>query len=176
MSLAHIILGLLQQAARTGYDLKTSCFDQCITHLWQADQAQIYRTLDKLENHGWVACTLEIQHDRPNRKVYRLTEAGKAELVRWLQSPQPLPTLRDPALAQIYFADLLPHQDLLTLLQQQLEARHHKLEQCEAIAVASDPPISREQLIQKLVRDLVIRREQVYLDWLQEAIAAIQPS
>jgi DNA-binding PadR family transcriptional regulator len=73
MSLAHVILGLLQQQERTGYDLKTECFDDCISHLWPADQAQIYRTLDKLESQGWITCTVEIQHDRPNRKVYRIT-------------------------------------------------------------------------------------------------------
>jgi len=39
MSLAHVILGLLQQQERTGYDLKTECFDDCISHLWPADQA-----------------------------------------------------------------------------------------------------------------------------------------
>jgi len=48
MSLAYAILNTLQQKEMTGYDLKTSCFDQCIAHLWPADQAQIYRTLDKL--------------------------------------------------------------------------------------------------------------------------------
>ncbi|MBV8884697.1 MAG: PadR family transcriptional regulator, partial [Chroococcidiopsidaceae cyanobacterium CP_BM_RX_35] len=83
MSLAHVILGLLQQQERTGYDLKTTCFDDCIAHLWQADQAQIYRTLDKLEEQGQISCTVKIQHDRPNRKIYSVTEAGKTELVRW---------------------------------------------------------------------------------------------
>jgi DNA-binding PadR family transcriptional regulator len=174
MSLAHVILGLLQQSARTGYDLKTDCFDHCITHLWQADQAQIYRTLDKLETQGWITCTVEIQHDRPNRKIYSVTEAGKAELLRWLQSPQPLPTVRDPALAQVYFSALLPQQDLLNLLQQQLETRQRKLAQCEAIALSSNASASREQMMQQLIRDLVIRREQVYLNWLQEAIETLQ--
>ncbi|HEY9639512.1 MAG TPA: PadR family transcriptional regulator [Coleofasciculaceae cyanobacterium] len=174
MSLAHVILGLLQQQARTGYDLKTSCFDQCITHLWQADQAQIYRTLDKLEAQGWISCTVEIQHDRPNRKVYSLTAAGEAELVGWLQCPQPCPTVRDPALAQVYFAGLLPQPDLLNLLQRQLETRQQKLTACEAIEIAPHPSVAREQLMQQLVRDLVIRREQVYLDWLKESIEAIQ--
>ncbi|HEY9876051.1 MAG TPA: PadR family transcriptional regulator, partial [Candidatus Obscuribacterales bacterium] len=79
MSLAHAILGLLQQEEMTGYDLKTSCFDGCIAHLWPADQAQIYRTLDKLVEQGWITCTVEIQRDRPNRKVYSVTEAGASE-------------------------------------------------------------------------------------------------
>ena len=103
MSLAHTILGFLQQEKMTGYDLKTSCFDECIAHLWPADLAQIYRTLDKLVEHGWITCSIEIQRDRPNRKVYSLTEPGKAELIRWLGCHQPLPTIREPLLVQAVF-------------------------------------------------------------------------
>lgn len=69
MSLAHAILGFLQKQKMTGYDLKISCFDQCLAHLWPADQAHIYKTLDKLLEQDWITCNVEIQHDRPNRKV-----------------------------------------------------------------------------------------------------------
>lgn len=102
MSLAYVILGFLQKQDMTGYDLKTNCFDQCIAHLWPADQAQIYKTLDRLFEQGWIDCHVEIQRDRPNRKVYSLTELGKAELILWLQCPQPLPIVREPLLVQLF--------------------------------------------------------------------------
>jgi PadR family transcriptional regulator AphA len=176
MSLAHAILGLLQQQEMTGYDLKTDCFNQTIAHLWQADQAQIYRTLDKLEAQGWITCTVEIQHDRPNRKVYSLTEAGKAELVQWLQRLQPSPVVRDPLLVQLQFAAQLPNEAILNLLEQQMAVRHNKLADCEMIEL---PPLgeasaSREQVMQRLVWEMVVRREQMYLDWLKTAIEVIQ--
>lgn len=172
MSLAYVILGLLQQQERTGYDLKTECFDDCINHLWQADQAQIYRTLDKLEAQGWITCTVEIQHDRPNRKVYQITDAGKAGLTQWLQTHQPLPVLREPLLVQLYFAAQLPNQAILHLLEQELEARRKKLAACEAIDAPclNDPAASREQKMHQLVLEFVKQREQTYLNWLQDAI------
>ncbi len=175
MSLAHAILGLLQQEERTGYDLKTSCFDQSIAHLWPADQAQIYRTLDKLVEQGWVTCTIEIQHDRPNRKVYSVTEAGKAELIRWLQSPQPLPTVREPLLVQLFFAAQLSNEAIIQLLEQQLAARREKLAECENIEFPQlgDQSASREQIMQRLGLELVSRREQTYIDWLKTAIDVI---
>ncbi|GAB4229765.1 MAG: PadR family transcriptional regulator [Elainellaceae cyanobacterium] len=175
MSLAHVILGLLHQEQMTGYDLKTSCFDQCIAHLWQADQAQIYRTLDKLESQGCITCTVEIQHDRPNRKVYQVTEAGKGELRRWLQSYHPLPAVRDPLLVQVHFAALLSDADLAELLQQQLIARRQKLADCQAIALPSvnDAAASRQERVQRLALELAMRREQTYIDWLEEAIAVM---
>ena len=176
MSLAHAILGLLQQEERTGYDLKTSCFDRCIAHLWPADQAQIYRTLEKLVEQGWITCAVEIQHDRPNRKVYSVTEAGKDELIRWLQGSQPLPTLREPLLVQLFFAAQLPNEAIIQLLEQQLAAHREKLAECEMIELPSlgDKSASREQIMQRLVLELVIQREQTYMDWLKTAIDVIR--
>lgn len=176
MSLAHVILGLLQQQERTGYDLKTECFNQCIAHLWSADQAQIYRTLEKLEGQGWIACTVEVQSDRPNRKIYRLTAAGEAQLLQWLQTHQPLPILREPLLAQLHFAAQLPDDAIVHLLEQELAARQQKLEECEAIALPplNTPNISREQKMQRLALELVRQREQMYVEWLRGAIATIQ--
>lgn len=176
MSLAHVILGLLQQQERTGYDLKTECFDDCIAHLWQADQAQIYRTLDKLESQGWITCTVEIQYERPNRKVYHITKAGEAELAQWLQTHQPLPILREPLLAQLYFAAQLSNDTIIHLLEQELETRREKLARCEAISVPcfDDPAASREQKMQRLVLELVRQREQTYLNWLKDAIKTIR--
>ncbi|MDZ8189293.1 MAG: PadR family transcriptional regulator [Nostoc sp. ChiSLP02] len=175
MSLAYVILGLLQQQAMTGYDLKTSCFDRCIAHLWPADQAQIYRTLEKLVEQGYITCTIEIQHDRPNRKVYNITESGKTELVRWLGIHQPLPIVREPLLLQLHFADLLTSETIIHLLEQQLAARSQKLAECETIdlPLLTDESASREQVMQRLVLELVIRREQTYIDWLKTAINVI---
>ncbi|MBD2242469.1 PadR family transcriptional regulator [Nostoc sp. FACHB-888] len=175
MSLAYVILGLLQQQEMTGYDLKISCFDQCIAYLWPADQAQIYRTLDKLVEQGWITCTVEIQHDRPNRKVYSVTEPGKAEFTRWLGIHQPLPTVREPMLVQLHFADQLPNETIIYLLEQQLAARSKKLAECEIIDLPSlsDESANREQVMQRLVLELVIKREQTYIDWLKIALNVI---
>jgi len=184
MSLAYVILGLLQQQERTGYGLKTECFDDCIAHLWQADQAQIYRTLEKLEAQGFITCTVEIQHDRPNRKVYTITEAGAAEFTQWLQTHQPLPISREPLLVQLHFAAQLSDAAIAHLLEQELEARQEKLAACEALQNTilaesklspDDPSRLREQTMHRLVLELMTQREKVYLDWLQTAIATLQP-
>jgi len=97
-----------------------------------ADQAQIYRSLDKLVEQGWITCTVEIQHARPNRKVYSVTGAGKVELSRWLQCPQPLPTVRAVA-RSVIFAAQLRNEAIIQLLEQQLAARCEKLTECKTI-------------------------------------------
>lgn len=172
MSLAYAILGFLQQEERTGYDLKIDCFDRCMAYLWAADQAQIYKTLDKLVAQGWITCRVEIQHDRPNRKIYSLTATGEAELTKWLGCHQPLPIVREPLLVQLYFASQLPNAAIAQLLQQQLVARQEKLAKCQQSNLPT-LEASREQILQRLVIDLAIAREQTYIDWLKAAIDVI---
>lgn len=168
-------LVLPQKQGMTGYDLKNQCFDQTIAHLWPADQAQIYKTLDKLVAQGWVNCTVEQQSDRPHRKVCRVTQVGQAELVRWLQCHQPLPTIREPLLVQLFFAAELSNAAILNLLKQELKAHRQKLADCEQIAIPQpkDTSTSRDQIVQQLVLDLVKQKEQTYIDWLCSAINVV---
>jgi DNA-binding PadR family transcriptional regulator len=51
---------------------------------------------------GKLSVQEEIQHSRPNRKVYALTDEGREEFRRWLTEPQALPIFRDPLLMQIF--------------------------------------------------------------------------
>jgi PadR family transcriptional regulator AphA len=88
MSLEYAILGFLNYHPYTGYDLK-KIFDTSVRHFWQADQSQIYRTLSRLTEHGYVEMEKVPQEDRPDRKVYHITQAGHAELIKWLSSPPP---------------------------------------------------------------------------------------
>jgi PadR family transcriptional regulator, regulatory protein AphA len=184
MSLPHIILGLLQQRSMTGYDLKNRCFDKTIAHLWAADQAQIYRTLDKLVEQGWIVYKVEIQQDRPNRKIYSLTDAGNEELLRWLRQPQPLPNLREPLLVQLFFIrqSQFTHEQIAHFLEQQLEAHQKNLSCYQQIAqqdgVAQATPQSNDlkDNLHQMVIQLLIEREQTYVDWLSRVIASAAPS
>jgi PadR family transcriptional regulator, regulatory protein AphA len=181
MSLPHIILGLLQQQSMTGYDLKNSCFDKSIAHLWAADQAQIYRTLDKLVEQLWVVYEVQIQQDRPNRKVYSLTTAGKAELWRWLQESQPLPPLREPLLVQLFLAQSseLTDEIIVNLLKQQLTAHQEKMSCYQLLEqqpeVTTDSAIDQQSIIRSLVIELLIEKEKTYIDWLIMIINRFSP-
>jgi DNA-binding PadR family transcriptional regulator len=112
MSLEYAILGFLNYQPYTGYDLK-KIFDTSVRHFWQADQSQIYRTLSRLTEHGYVEMEKVPQEDRPDRKVYHITQAGRAELFRWLSSPPPLDGPRSSPLVQVFFAGQLSDKEVL---------------------------------------------------------------
>ena len=83
MSLQHAILGFLNYNSLTGYDLK-KILDTSVRHFWAADQSQIYRTLNRLSDRGLVEMEIINQSERPDRKVYSITKAGRDELRDYL--------------------------------------------------------------------------------------------
>ena len=104
VSLDRLILGFLDEAPRSGYDLKVRCFDAYSPAFWSADQAQIYRTLDRLSASGLVTSTPEASPGRPDRHVFSLTGEGRAELESWIDSDDPLAPVRESSLAKLALA------------------------------------------------------------------------
>jgi DNA-binding PadR family transcriptional regulator len=112
MSLEYAILGFLSYHPYTGYDLK-KIFDTSIRHFWPADQSQIYRTLSRLTENGWAEMEKISQDDRPDRKVYHITESGRSELRGWLVGPSPLGEPRSAPLIQVFFSGQLTNEEIL---------------------------------------------------------------
>ncbi|MDX6505745.1 MAG: hypothetical protein QOG06_389 [Gaiellaceae bacterium] len=110
-----VVLGLLSQGPRSGYDIKT-VVDRSTRFFWAASYGQIYPELKRLEQDGLVA-----GEDRPRggrgRRVYKLTEAGRQALVEWLLGTTTTVELRDESLLRLFFADNLPRKDALLLLE-----------------------------------------------------------
>jgi DNA-binding PadR family transcriptional regulator len=86
MALQHAILVSLAEQSGSGYELARR-FDRSIGYFWSATHQQIYRTLRSMEDDGWVSVTPVAQQGRPDKKVYEVSEAGRAELRRWITEP-----------------------------------------------------------------------------------------
>ena len=112
MSLDYAILGFLNYHPYSGYDLK-KIFDVSIRHFWPADQSQIYRTLARLTKDGWVEMEKVQQEDHPDRKVYHITDTGRAELRRWIAGPPPMSEPRSAPLIQVFFSGQLSNEEIL---------------------------------------------------------------
>ncbi len=174
MSLEHAILGFLNYAPMSGYDLKKA-FDTSVRHFWPADQSQIYRTLKELTRRGWVTVEVIPQEDRPNRKVYHITDAGREELRRWLATPLPPEELRIPWLIQVFFAGQLHNDEIIALLEghaAELRARLQQYDQVprQAAPYAEAIQSPREVFFWTLTLDYGIRMTRAVLEWLEEKI------
>ncbi|MGK2881773.1 MAG: PadR family transcriptional regulator [Mycobacterium sp.] len=86
MTLTHAILVSLCEKSGSGYELAAR-FDRSIGYFWHATHQQIYRTLHTMGDDGWVTCTAVAQTGKPDKKVYRVADTGRAELARWIAQP-----------------------------------------------------------------------------------------
>ncbi|MBA3366737.1 MAG: PadR family transcriptional regulator [Actinobacteria bacterium] len=87
MPIQHAVLALLGEGPSYGYELKPS-FEEAIGPQWgELNIGHLYQILDRLIRDELVTSEVIPQTDRPNKTVYRLTDAGRAELERWLEAP-----------------------------------------------------------------------------------------
>lgn len=86
MPLQHAVLSLLADGPSYGWDLKAS-FEQAVGPQWGLNIGHLYQVLDRLRRDGLATAEVVPQTNRPDRTVYRITEAGRAELTAWLATP-----------------------------------------------------------------------------------------
>jgi DNA-binding PadR family transcriptional regulator len=177
MSLEHAILGLLDYEPMTGYDLK-KMIDVSVAHFWPAVQSQIYKTLGRMAEAGWVNVEIISQEPRPPRKVYAITETGRTELFQWLETPQPAAETRLGWLIQIFFAGRLPDENVIVLLEHQLQIYRQRLGRFSAI-----PPENRDQMEEGSPRerfywlltvDYGVANALFQVRWLEAVLASIR--
>lgn len=133
-----MVLGLLALRPRSGYDIK-SVVDRSTRFFWAASYGQIYPELKRLEEEGLVE-----GEDRPNggrsRRVYSLTPAGREALVDWFFGDTVTIELRDESLLRLFFADALPREDALMLLEGRKRGHVGYLEVLRAIQALPGGP------------------------------------
>ncbi|MFK0191769.1 PadR family transcriptional regulator [Kitasatospora sp. NPDC090308] len=125
MRLEHLILGLLAVRPFSGYDMRKWMEGKGKYLGYGVQLPQIYRTLPKLVANGWAAFELDPRAGRPDAKVYRLTEAGRQELLAWARSPyEPSPRMTDSDFRlRFLFAGQLGPEFALDLLRTELDYR-----------------------------------------------------
>lgn len=119
MSLKHGLLGLLNAGAMTGYELDRA-FKRSLSHFWQAQTSQIYRELTAMEEKGWLWSEQVVQTDKPNKRVYSLTDEGRQELQHWLSTSETdiakAVTVRSAFLMRVFLAGDMPKEEVLPML------------------------------------------------------------
>ncbi|MCW2685655.1 MAG: putative transcriptional regulator [Mycobacterium sp.] len=187
MALPHAILVSLCEQSGSGYELARR-FDRSIGYFWSATHQQIYRTLRVMEEDGWVHVTPVVQHGRPDKKVYTVSDAGRAELARWIAEPASQPKSgRASAVTDTRTRDLAVkiraagYGDAQALRAQVVALRAERAELLDTYRGFEkrqfpDPrALSGPALHQYLVLRGGIRAEEASVDWLDEVSAALSP-
>jgi DNA-binding PadR family transcriptional regulator len=131
---------------------------------WGKDQdmaikwGSLYTVVQNLEKHGFLKATESVRHGgRPERTVYRLTEAGREELVDWVRELIGVPERENPRFeAGLSVLGVLGPDEAMALLRQRLTALEEQLAEQRARHVAAAAEVPRIFLIEGEF-DLAIR-------------------
>ena len=85
-TLGYALLALLAHHASSGYDLARR-LKRPIGFFWSAHQSHIYSELTRLEDQGLIAHQVIEQSNRPDKKLFWVTDAGLAVLHHWVTTP-----------------------------------------------------------------------------------------
>ena len=117
-STSYLVLGLIErEGPSTPYELKRHVA-ATIGHFWSFPHALLYKEPPRLVELGLL--TEHREADGRRRRLFTITDRGRAAVRAWLATPAREPTeLRDAGLLQLFFADLGPteHRRALAIAQ-----------------------------------------------------------
>ena len=126
MSLRHAVLAALIEGEASGYELAKR-FNVAVADYWSATPQQLYRDLERLEHDGLVEARVVEQTRRPNKRVFTLTEAGRAELRSYVREPARPPAIRDEFLVKLQALEAGDPSAILPTVRARLESSRQKL-------------------------------------------------
>jgi DNA-binding PadR family transcriptional regulator len=123
---SYLVLGLIaREGPSTPYELKRHVA-ATLGHFWSFPHSLLYGEPARLAGLGLLDERREDNGRR--RRIFSITEAGRAALRAWLGRPSGEPTeLRDPGLLQLFFADLGPPEARRSIAAEQLAIHRAKL-------------------------------------------------
>lgn len=159
MSLRHALLALLSEGPSYGWKLRQD-FEERTGEVWPVNGGQVYTTLQRLERDGLIESD-EAEAEGAQRR-FRLTEDGRDELGRWLQTPPDLSAPpRDDLVIKVTIAVGVPGIDARAVLQVH---RRHLLEVMREYARVKEATPDEVNLA--MVADAEIFRLDAQVRWL----------
>lgn len=164
MSVRFALLGLLAQRPRHGYELH-SAFEALVggEEHWDVKPAQIYATLTRLEEGGWVTYEGVGQENGPEKYIYAVTPEGRAALVTWLYAGIEREHSRDEFFLKLMLALLTGEAYPAKLIQAQRAALYKDLHLVTGQRNAANP---HRELARILLFDKAIMHLEADLRWL----------
>jgi DNA-binding PadR family transcriptional regulator len=158
----EVLLALLAGEASHGYQLRARLTLALGPLAGALNEGQVYVTLNRLEKAGLITSRRVGQTDRPDRKVYELTPAGRDRVDAWLHDtswPKPAPAEFHLKLVAAAAAGLA---DPVGIVDQQRRELLIGLAQAQRAALAEP-----ERSVAGLLLEGVVLRLQADLRWLE---------
>ncbi len=189
VALRYAVLGYLSSAPGSGYDLVQQ-LDGGLGWFWSAAHSQIYPELKRLEAEGVIEGQPTPVGEKLEKRVYSITDTGRAELLEWASAEPRYRPNRDPERLQLIFSDLADIdavRDHLAAHRKHFCERRARLLQTHQRIVARRHPRVERRLeglddsrtkLSLLLRDLAysgeIQRAELEIAWADDALARLE--
>src|SRR5512134_144672 len=165
MSLRHALLGALADQPRNGYALLKH-FEQSLAYAWPASHSQIYPELARLLAEGLIE---EAETGPRGSRTYALTDAGLAEIRRWLRETEPDRRVRNDAALRTFFLWLLEPEEARGHLER--ERDHWRGQLADLERIREEPAgTSRKERAFRLALEGGIAVVEARLAWIDAAV------
>ena len=180
MTLQYALLGLLSYHDQTGYDLK-KMFDDSIRNFWHASISQIYRELNTLQHKGFVTSEILPQADRPDKRIYSITDAGRTAFSEWIaQFPEKLSKeKRDEFSLRLFFGSSIGKDEVLRQFKRLMAEKQRELAVIHQFMTLTGEYTKKLSLYggEELYWRFILRRAEMNIDttiaWANECIGEI---
>ena len=138
MNTKELLLSVLMAGPATGYDIKKT-LEQEVSKIVDVTISNIYPALNELAAEGLVTFERVEQENRPNKKVYEITEAGRTVCIDALMTCDARQRLRSEFMFMLSFAPYLPRSRVAELLQHRLNDTASTNESLDALEAEGAP-------------------------------------
>ncbi len=170
MSLKHAILVLLETEPSSGYDL-VKHFKSRLGYFWNAKHQQVYLQLKKLTEDEWITFKAHSQSNKPDKKVYEITELGRKGLGDWISQPVKPNKINDALLVKLYGGHLTSKDNILAELAAHKKSHESVLENLLNIE-NNYLELNKDKQAHYLLPYMTLRRgiigEKAWLEWADE--------
>lgn len=157
------LLALLAKEPAHGYELKAR-LEQTFGDAYPSPNiGQVYVTLQRLERSGLVRGQDVVQSDRPNKRVYELTPAGREAIATWAEEPSDGPLVRDDFFMKLVLGPQAGAADSLSLINRQ---RRHYLGLMRSLSDLAEEASGHNKIGGLLIEGAMLHL-QADLDWLE---------
>lgn len=164
MSVRNAILGLLAQKPRHGYELHAAFSAVVGGATWDVKPAQIYTTLERLEESGLVQTESDLgEGNEPDRRIYAITPDGRDALKDWFDDGVPTEHQRDEFHVKLMIGLFSGEADPARIIQTQRSKLYQELHAATAQRDGYDP---HTEMAQILLVDKAIMHLEADLRWL----------
>jgi PadR family transcriptional regulator AphA len=120
MDVKTLCLAVLSNGPASGYEIKKELENGPYAYFYRASFGSIYPALARLLAAGYATTHVHAQDNRPDKRVYQLTTAGRAALERAMQGPVAPDYVRSDFILMMWHADLLPPERRAALIDERI--------------------------------------------------------